>query len=388
MKSALRRRGLRITLTVAAVGAATLAAAGASAQAVVHTSSHSAKTCHVTSRGPVRAGHISGIVRAVAINPACRTPVHIYDDPAIGTPPLLFHGGSVMGTASTGPVVITPIYWNPAGHTMAAAYKNLITQYWTDVVAASGQHTNVYSTLNQYTGNNGTVSYNFTLGAPISDTGSLPASGCTVTRKDKRGIYADGTGYNACLDDAQLQAETTRIINANGLQVNLAHMYVLYLPKAVESCINPGSTLTSANQCTINHEPSATFCAYHSIEANGTVYGNLPFPIYTSSTGFTCGSEAKFPVNESPNGNVDGDVVISPSSHEVSESITDPDTVTGWFDSSGFENGDECNFVYGGTQGTAGALYNQVINGHHYLTQEEFSNSDFAVTHLGCLQFQ
>jgi hypothetical protein len=360
-------------------------AAGASANAAVHTSSHAPKTCHVTSRGPARTGHISGIIRAVAINPACR--VNNGDDPAIGTPPLLFHGGNVMGTASTGPVVITPIYWNPTGHTMATAYKNLISQYWSDAAHDSTLHTNVYSTLNQYTGNNGTVSYNFTAGTAIDDTGSLPSSGCTLTRSDKHNIYADGTGFNACLDDAQLQAEVTRIVNANGLPVDLAHVYVLYLPKAVESCINPGST-TSNNQCTINHERTATYCAYHSIETNGTVYANLPFPIYSSATGFTCGSQAKFPVNESPNGNVDGDTVINPSSHEVSESITDPDTATGWFDSTGNENGDECNFVYGGTQGTAGALYNQVINGHHYLTQEEFSNSDFAVTGLGCLQSQ
>jgi hypothetical protein len=37
-------------------------------------------------------------------------------------------------------------------------------------------------------------------------------------------------------------------------------------------------------------------------------------------------------------------------------------------------------------QGSPGEFYNQVINGHHYLTQEEFSNQDFAVTKKGCLQ--
>ena len=31
------------------------------------------------------------------------------------------------------------------------------------------------------------------------------------------------------------------------------------------------------------------------------------------------------------------------------EAITDPDTETGWYDSSGFENGDECAYVYGTT---------------------------------------
>ncbi len=33
-----------------------------------------------------------------------------------------------------------------------------------------------------------------------------------------------------------------------------------------------------------------------------------------------------------------------------------------------------------------GQLYDQVINHHDYLTQEEFSNRDFFQTGLGCLQ--
>ena len=46
----------------------------------------------------------------------------------------------------------------------------------------------------------------------------------------------------------------------------------------------------------------------------------------------------------------------------------------------GYENGDECAYVYGATQGAAGKLYNQVIRARHYLTQEEFSNRDFVAT--------
>jgi hypothetical protein len=172
---------------------------------------------------------------------------------------LIWHDGPVMGTQETGRLVITPIFWNPAGHPMASRYKDLITTYIGDVAAASG--------------------------------------------------------------------------------------------------------------------------------STGTVYANLPFPIYLSPVGFTCGTNVNFPgVVETPNGNPGGDTVINPTSHEVSESITDPDTMTGWFDSSGFEVGDECNFIYGRPQGAPGQFFNQVINGHHYLTQEEFSNSSFAASGSGCLQ--
>jgi hypothetical protein len=314
------------------------------------------------------------------------TKAHITSDPAGGTPPLLFHGGSVMMTPSTSPLTVTPIFWNPASNPMASTYKSLLTSYLNAVSVASGQNTNVFSVLNEYSGNNGQINYSVKLGASVNDTQTLPRSGCTVANRDKTGIYADGSGYNACLDDAQLQAEINRVTAAQGLPHNLSNIYVLYLPKHVESCFNAGSTTTSANQCTINHEPSAAFCAYHSEDSSSAVYANMPYPIYESSTGFTCGTEANFGVVESPNGNPDGDVEISPTSHEISEAITDPDTATGWFDSSGFEIGDECAFVFGATQGTAGALFNQTINGLHFLTQEEFSNKDFAITSAGCVQ--
>jgi len=391
MNRALDRRSLRAILILVAAGAATLAVAGGSALAATPASSQAA-ACVTKASTPVRAGHIAGIVGAVPASGACRLAnSHVLGikkagDPALGTPPLIFHGGPVMGTSQTGRLVITPIFWNPTGHPMASAYKSLISQYVGDVATASGSTSNVFAILPEYSGSNGSIQYAVTLGAPISDTNSLPASGCKVARNDKTRIYADGSGYNACIDDAQVQAETNRVVTANNLPVNLAHIYVLYLPKAVESCFNPGSTTTSANACTINHQPSAAFCAYHSQAPNGTVYGNLPFPIYQSATGFTCGSDGNFGVVETPNGNPDGDTVINPTSHEVSEAITDPDTVTGWFDSSGFEIGDECNFVYGTTQGASGAFSNQAINGHNYLTQEEFSNSSFAASGGGCLQ--
>src|SRR5262249_51525752 len=155
---------------------------------------------------------------------------------------------------------------------------------------------------------------------------------------------------------------------------------VLFLPKHVESCFFAGSTTTAANACTINYQTSAAYCAYHRQIANGSVYANMPYPIYQSGTKFTCGTGVNFGVVASPNGNPYADVEFSPTSHEINEAITDPDTQTGWYDSSGFENGDECAYIFGQTRGTSGRLYNQVIGGFHFLTQEEFSNRDFAIT--------
>jgi hypothetical protein len=375
MKNAHKRWGLAAALTLAA-GSLLAVAGPLTANAAVQ----SPNAC---SQAP-RMGHIAGIVPAMGR--CSRNAASITSDPAVGTPPLLFHGGSVMMTPSTSPLVITPIFWDPSGHPMSSAYTSLIQTYLNDVAAASGQNTNVFSVLNEYSGNNGQIHYNVSVGTAVNDTDALPASGCRLARSDRTGIYADGSGYNACLDDAQLQTEINSVTAARGLPRNLAHIYVLYLPKAVESCFNPGSTTTSANACTINHQPSAAYCAYHSEDSSSAIYANMPYPVYESSTGFTCGTDGNFGVVESPNGNPDADVEISPTSHEVSEAITDPDTMTGWYDSSGFEIGDECAFVFGATQGTAGHLFNQTINGGHFLTQEEFSNKDFAITGGGCVQ--
>ncbi len=386
MRNAHKRWGL---------GAALILAAGsllAMATPMAASASSAPNACAMQPRD----GHIAGIVPAVgncssSSQAAARVATGVAtgvpaSDKATGTPPLLFHGGSVMMTPSTGPLIVTPIFWNPSSHPMSLSYKALLLAYLGAVSLASGQNSNVFSVLNEYYGNNGKIHYRVRLGLPINDTNPLPASGCTVASTDTTAIYADGSGYDACLDDAQLQGEIDSVTAAHGLPRNLTHIYVLYLPKHVESCFNPGSTTTNANACTINYQPSAAYCAYHSQIADGTVYANMPYPIYSSKTGFTCGTEINFGVVESPNGNPDGDVEVSPTSHEISEAITDPDTMTGWYDSSGFEIGDECAYIFGQTHGAPGRLFNQVISGFRFLTQEEFSNRDFAIPADGCVQ--
>jgi hypothetical protein len=388
MARALSRHGLRAVLTVAALGTATLLATSTAALAAPNTPSQTSGACAKNGHGP-RMGHFAGIVSALDIHtgcPALSTGAPTAGDTANGTPPLIWHGGAVMGTAVTGPLVITPIFWDPAGHPMTAAYKNIITTYLSDVAKASGRTNNVYSTASEYSGTDGTIRYQIQLGTPINDTGPLPADGCKLLHKDTSGIYADNSGYDACLDDAQVIAETDRVVTANGLPRDFAHTYVLFLPKHVESCFFAGGTSTSKNACTINYEPSAAYCAYHSQAPSSTIYALLAYPIYASATGFTCSSDAVFPAVQAPNGNPDADTEVSPTSHEVMEAWTDPDTVTGWYDSSGFENGDECAYIFGPTSGAPGQLYNQTINNHHYLTQEEFSNNSFFQSGGGCLQ--
>jgi hypothetical protein len=408
MTRSLSKRSLRVTLVLVATAAAAASLTLASTGAFAKSASHAAGGCQTMAKIGTKVGRKAGIVKAVPASSSCKasnradvvrnlTGTKTAGVAADGEPPLIWHGGAMMGTKETGPLVITPIFWDPPGFPMNSSYKGLITQYLSDVAKASGSNNNVFSIAAEYNGTDGQIRYDIKLGSPINDTDPLPASGCTLASNDNAGIYADGSGYTACLDDAQVNGEANAVATANGLPRNLSHIYVVYLPMHVESCFNPGSTTSTAGgqACTINNQPTAAYCAYHSFVMNafsftGTpfelVYANMPFPVYLSKTGFTCGTDVNFPgVIESPNNNPDADTEISPSSHEIIESMTDPDTNSGWYDLFGNEIGDECAYRYGTTSGTPGALYNQVINGHHYMTQTQFSNRSFFKSGGGCL---
>jgi Phosphate-induced protein 1 conserved region len=61
--------------------------------------------------------------------------------------------------------------------------------------------------------------------------------------------------------------------------------------------------------------------------------------------------------------------------HETEEAISDPD-LNAWFDSSGQENADKCNFRFGTTQTAAnGAKFNQTLGGKNWMIQMNWENS-------------
>ncbi len=336
-----------------------------------------------------RFGSALGLVRPQRLTPGvCRAAVATAL-PFHGTPPLLNHGGPVMSVPSVGSqVVVTPIYWAPAGFSFTTSYKTIVNAYISNLAADSGKFTNVFSSLAQYPGSNGATTYKIVAGAPISDAAPYPTTGgCTPNSGP---IYADNSGYTRCLDDAQVMTETDNLVAARLLPRDYGHLYVMFTPKHVESCISPDGAASQA--CTLNSTASAAYCAYHSAFFSGTkptIYADMPFPIYASATGFSCTAEGTTAGSQAPNGDLDADVEVSPLSHEMAEAFTDP-TGGGWYDSTQNENGDDCAYIYGTLSGaTAGQRYNQVINGAHYLTQEEFSNAAFAANrNTGCVQSQ
>ncbi len=90
-------------------------------------------------------------------------------------------------------------------------------------------------------------------------------------------------------------------------------------------------------------------------------------------------------------GGIDG--MANVISHELEEAISDPD-LNAWFDSSGQENADKCNFNFGATStcnanglctaaGTsAAAKYNQTFGNNNWMLQQNWENANGG----GCVQ--
>jgi hypothetical protein len=255
-------------------------------------------------------------------------------------------------------------YVTPPNLTFDASYENLIDRYFTDVAAANGSGSNVYSVTTQYS----SIQYHSSVGGSYLDHDPIPASGCD-----------DGTDP-FCLTDQQLQNEIQNVLTAEDWHGGPSNMFFLMTPVGVGSCVDAFSGICSTN----------FFCAYHNnfVDANGedVIYANEP---YEGPIGGCSGDFAPFDPGAGfgfPNDH-DSDTTINTISHEHIEAITDP-LGTAWYadDGNGDEIGDLCAYYYGPKAGTAanGQPYSQLINGHDYSLQEEYSNNDGGcVTHLG-----
>ena len=272
-----------------------------------------------------------------------------------GSGNLIFHfGGSVMHTNET-----YTIFWQPTGyaHPFPAGYQTKIDQYLTDVAHDSGARSNVYATDPQYSDSGGSAQYSSTFAGTTLVTTAFPASGCTDTVPST----------TVCLKDSQLRSEINAVATAHGWPRGLGVEYFLFTPQGVGSAFENGSA-----------HAYTEYCAYHGVFGFGTgttVYANQPFTKGVSWDGVPSHLACEAWTADYPNGASTGaDPTISVVSHEHNESITDP-KLNAWYDSTGFENGDKCAWSYGGVTGPAGSRYNQLVNGHHYLTQMEWNNA-------------
>ena len=260
-----------------------------------------------------------------------------------------YNGGPVMASNTN-----YAFYWNPAGApAYPAEYQEGIDQYFTDLAHDSGGHENTDSVASQYNDAGGEfVNYESHFAGAIIDTDPYPANGC-----DRAPI---------CITDEQIQAELSKYLAAHELPEDLAHEYFLLTPPGVEDCFEAAGRECSAGS------KRPVYCAYHSdVELGGgavIVYANDPFV-----TGIEGCDDGNHPNGKPSDGALEGGL-----SHEHLESITDPEPNNAWanINEGGSEIGDKCEESMGTPLGTAadGAFYNQIIDGHLYWYQEEWSN--------------
>jgi hypothetical protein len=239
----------------------------------------------------------------------------------------LMYGGDVVEVHNTNYVV----FWGPTS-AFSATYKSLVQRYFNDVAGSD-----IFHTTEQYYQDLGTqqnIVNDGHLGGVWSDTSSYP----------------DGD-----LTTADFGAEAAHAAAVNGWTLgNGQNVFVYTAPGAV----------SEANG----------YCAYHSIE---TVSGQpLQFAAMlhpTASDGFCVTPTA-------PSGDLEADSVVSVTSHEHWETVTDPTLGGGWTAADLDEGSDQCNFIFGPTDGAGADTY---MNGHPYIVQEQWSNAD-GLGLIGC----
>ncbi|MDQ6703049.1 MAG: hypothetical protein M3Z96_08110 [Pseudomonadota bacterium] len=277
--------------------------------------------------------------------------------------PLVYHGGPIMRRAT-----LYAIFWIPAalqngGPTgMSVAYQNLQTRLLADypghgIDNNNTQYYEIIGSTTTYIQNAAGLSLASGLGGFFIDTSPYPASGCNDTATPRN-----------CITDAQIQTEIQKVMPLAGWTGGPNKMFLLYTSSGEGSCFNSGGTSCAYVQ----------YCAYHSNIGTSPpiIYANMPFGNL---------SVCQVAGTPSPNApHASADAVMSIASHEISESITDP-FGTAWFDSSGEENGDICNFIYGTNTWTSLALNdaNQQWNGNFYELQEEFNQHAGGCTQVG-----
>jgi len=326
-----RGRARRVAL-LATVALAACAFSAASAQAVIVTVSGQRIGMELLPNAASKPG----------ASPALRSAAK----PAKKGSALIDNGGPVMPSNTN-----YAIFWDPTGGgAFPSGYQAGIERWFGDLAHDSGGLSNTDSILTQYGAN-----YSSHFAGGFIDTDPYPPNGCNAAAK--------------CLDSAQVRAELVSFVQSRALPTDLEHAYFLLTPSGVESCTDEAEKVCSAG----TGPQHRVYCSYHErIElAKGVlVYAYTPY-----MAGLGCGDE-----KNKPNGNPSDEELSGGLVHEHSEAVTDPE-LNAWYDQQGKEVGDKCrvsnpNEEFGEPLGRApnGSDYNQVVNGHLYWYQQEWSN--------------
>jgi hypothetical protein len=179
------------------------------------------------------------------------------------------------------------------------------------------------------------------------------ARGRFPTGSPLKTTVAFATPNEASLDDIfNILFDAVGVTKASGFTT----IYHVFLPQGTDMCIDVGF-------CYSPDDPANfAFCAFHgSVDFSPTLHVLFSVEPYQAVDGCSI-------PGQTPHGVIDA--TASTLSHELMETITDPDG-NAWFNGLfGFEGSDMCSAF-----GT-----NQRLNGHDYFIQSEYSNKVHACT--------
>jgi PKD repeat protein len=252
---------------------------------------------------------------------------------------LTYEGGPVMS-----PVHWVEVVWGNGFSTENATLPPYVASYLADDAAASGQTTNIFANLAQYSTVGLPKSANQVLAYSQSFAGSIEIA------------PAKCGGASACaLNESEIEAELKAQIGAGHLPTptgdGMSTGYLLLFPSSI--------TITD-NSANVSGQ---TWCAEHGSTTMNSGSTHLVFGLVPDlGANGGCGQLAK-----------SNDNVIVDLSHQQNEMITDPlivENLVSWYDneSGTGEIGDICN-------GQTGA---NTINGHEWQVQKEWSNANNA----------
>jgi hypothetical protein len=172
------------------------------------------------------------------------------------------------------------------------------------------------------------------------------------------------------------QNDILSIVHAAAVKLSITNSYSdiihVFLPNGIDTCFDLTPYCYSPD-----YPPTFAFCAYH-----GSVFFNdIGHILYTVQPYQNVpGCQVASP---SPNGAL-VDSTASTLSHEVFETITDPDFSAWWSDFSLIEQGEEIGDICEPVGNFNGQFLAPVfiVNGKNYKLQLEYSNKYHACTHL------
>lgn len=268
-------------------------------------------------------------------------------------PPIAGDVSNLTGSPVIHNLTVYLIFWKPVGlcyepiggscsSNNDASYESLIQRFITDLGG-----TPFYGMLGQYADQTGPVDNSVQLGGAI---------------QDNRPYLHAGTSSDP-LWDGDINDEIWKVSNALNWPRNLNTAYVVFTTSGIQACT---ALLFGAigRTCT---PPNGDGCGWHEFNFNPFGYGGYPY--------VTMPDDASLPtcsVPKSPNGDSFADSAINTLSHELFETVTDPQG-DAWRDWNLNEIADKCGWLFStlNPNGTT-VLLN---HGHEYIVQKEWSQA-------------